>query len=69
MICGHGHEQKFKYPYPRGSNIIQNALPPGQSDLSNPCPAQTDLKQCVRLEEFSQYGPQRRMELTACKKG
>ena len=23
MICGHGHEQKFKYPYPQDSKIIQ----------------------------------------------
>ena len=23
MICGHGHEQKFKYPYPWDSKIIQ----------------------------------------------
>ena len=21
MICGHGHEQKFRYPYPRDSKI------------------------------------------------
>ena len=23
MNCGHEHEQKFKYPYPRDSKIIQ----------------------------------------------
>ena len=27
MICGHGHEQKFKYPYPRDSKIIQIPYP------------------------------------------
>ena len=23
MICGHGHEQKFRYPYPKDSKKIQ----------------------------------------------
>ena len=27
MICGHGHEQKFKYPYARDSKIIQMPYP------------------------------------------
>ena len=27
MICGHRHEQKFKYPYPQDSKIIQMPYP------------------------------------------
>ena len=27
MICGHGHKQKFKYPYLRDSKIIQMPYP------------------------------------------
>ena len=27
MICDHGHKQKFKYPYPRESKIIQMPYP------------------------------------------
>ena len=27
MICDHGHEQKFKYPYSRDSKIIQMPYP------------------------------------------
>ena len=27
MICGHGHEQNFKYPYLRDSKIIQMPYP------------------------------------------
>ena len=36
-FCVHGYEQKFKYPYP-GPQDNSNALPPGQSDRSNPPP-------------------------------
>ena len=27
MICGHGHDKKFKYPYPQDSKIIQMPYP------------------------------------------
>ena len=27
MTCGHGHEQKFKYPYSQDSKIIQMPYP------------------------------------------
>ena len=27
MICGHGHEQKYKYSYPRDSKKIQMSYP------------------------------------------
>ena len=27
MICGHVHEQKFRYPYPRDSKKIQMPYP------------------------------------------
>ena len=41
MICGHGHEQKFKYPYPRDSKIIQMPYPRAKAIDQNPalCPA------------------------------
>ena len=41
MICGQGYEQKFKYPYPRNSNIIQMPYPRAKAIDQNPalCPA------------------------------
>ena len=41
MICGHGHEQNFKYPYPRESKIIQMPYPRAKAIDQNPalCPA------------------------------
>ena len=41
MICGHGHEQKFQYPYPRYSKIIQMPYPRVKAIDQNPalCPA------------------------------
>ena len=41
MICGHGHEQKFKYPYPRDSRIIQMPYLRAKAIDQNPalCPA------------------------------
>ena len=41
MICGHGHEQKFKYPYLRDSKIIQMPYPQAKAIDQNPtlCPA------------------------------
>ena len=36
MICGHGHEKKFKYPYPRDSKIIQ--MPYTQAKAINQIP-------------------------------
>ena len=41
MICGHGHEQKFRYPYPRESKKIQMPYPRGKAIDQNPalCPA------------------------------
>ena len=36
MICGHGHEQKFKYPYPRDSKIIQMPYPRAKAIDQNP---------------------------------
>ena len=41
MMCGHGHEQKFKYPYPRDSKIIQMPYPRAKAIDQNPslCPA------------------------------
>ena len=41
MICGQRHEQKFKYPYPRDSKIIQMPYPRAKAIDQNPalCPA------------------------------
>ena len=41
MIFGHGHEEKFKYPYPRDSKIIQMPYPGAKAVDQNPalCPA------------------------------
>ena len=36
MICGHGHEQKLKYPYPRDSKIIQMSYPRAKAIDQNP---------------------------------
>ena len=56
MICGHGHEQKFKYPYPRDSKIIQMPYPRAKAIDQNPvpCPAspppprRLDIDRCFR---------------------
>ena len=37
MICGHGHEQKFKYPYFRDSKIIH--MPHPRAKVINQIPA------------------------------
>ena len=41
MICGHGHEQKFRYPYPRNSKKIPMPYPRAKAIDQNPalCPA------------------------------
>ena len=41
MICGHGHKQKFKNPYPRDSKIIQMPHPRAKAINQNLalCPA------------------------------
>ena len=41
MICGHGQEQKFEYPYPWDSKIIPMAYPQAKVIDQNPtlCPA------------------------------
>ena len=41
MICGHGHEQKFRYPYPRDSKKIQMPYPRAKAIDQNSalCPA------------------------------
>ena len=58
MICGHGHEQKFKYPYPRDSKIIQMPYPRAKTIDQNPalCPAsppptprRLDIDRCIIL--------------------
>ena len=40
MICGYGHEQKFKYLYPRDSKIIEMPYPRAKAIDQNPalCP-------------------------------
>ena len=41
MICGHEHEQKFRYPYPQDSRKIQMPYPRAKAIDQNPalCPA------------------------------
>ena len=36
MICGHGHKQKFKYPYPRDSKIIWMSYPGPKRSIKIP---------------------------------
>ena len=36
MVCGHGHEQKIKHPYPRDSKIIQIPYPRAKAINQNP---------------------------------
>ena len=57
MICGHGHEQKFKYPHPRDSKIIQmpytrakaiDQIPP----YAPPPPCRLDIDGCIMLTEY-----------------
>ena len=53
MICGHGHEQKFRYPYPRDSKKIQMPYPRAKAIDQNPalCPAsparRLDIDRCI----------------------
>ena len=54
MICCHGHQQKFKYPYPRDSKIIQMPYPWAKAINQNPalCPAsppprRLDIDKCI----------------------
>ena len=53
MICGHGHEQKFRYPYPRDSKKIQMPYPRAKAIDENPalCPAsppcRLDIDRCI----------------------
>ena len=55
MICGQGHEQKFKYPYPRASKIIQMPYPRPKRDRSKfppyapPPPRRLDIDRCIKL--------------------
>ena len=41
MICGHWHEQKFKYPYPQDSKVIKMPYPRAKAINQIPalCPA------------------------------
>ena len=54
MICGHGHEQKFKYPYPRDSKIIRMPYPRAKAIDQNPTlypapppPRWLDIDKCI----------------------
>ena len=53
MICGHGHEQNFKYPYPPDSKIIQMPYARAKAINKNPelCPAslrcRLDIDRCI----------------------
>ena len=55
MICGHRRKQKFKYPYPRDSKVIQMPYPRAKAINQNPalCPAspspphRLDIDRCI----------------------
>ena len=64
MICGHGHEQKFKYPYPRDSKIIQMPYPRAKAIDQIPalCPAslrRLDIDRCITRR----YGEKRQITI------
>ena len=42
MICGQGHEQKFRYPYPRDGKKIQMPYPRAKAIGQNPAPTEMD---------------------------
>ena len=50
MICGHGHEQKFKYPYSRDSRIIQMPYPRAKAIDQIPTPL--DIDTCINASVF-----------------
>ena len=52
MICDHGHEQKFKYPYPRDSKIIQIPYPWAKAIDQNPA-----LDSCIIIMANIPLGP------------
>ena len=51
MICGHGHEQKFKYPYTWDSKIIQMPYPGPKQSIKippyAPLPCRLDIDRCI----------------------
>ena len=55
MVCGHGHEQKFRYPYPWDSKKTQMPYPRAKAIDQNPalCPASPprllDIDRCITL--------------------
>ena len=57
MICGHGHEQKFRYPYPRDTKKIQLPNPRAKAIDQNPTlcpeslppPRRLDIDRCIKL--------------------
>ena len=56
MICDHGHEQKFKYPYPRDSKIIQMPYPRAKAidqkpALCPPHPRRLDIDRCITFHK------------------
>ena len=60
MICGHGHEQNFKYPYPRESKIIQMPYPRAKAINQNPAlcpgpptPRRLDIDRCISTIRFA----------------
>ena len=64
MICGHRHEQKFRYPYPRDSKKIQIPYPrakvidqnPALCPASRPPPPQLDIDRCINTSFYIELG-------------
>ena len=51
MICGHGHEQKFKYPDPWDSEIIKMPYPRAKTidQITALCPLPAPEDRCSEI--------------------
>ena len=65
MICGHGHDQKFKYLYSRESKIIQMPYPRAKviDQIPALCPAsppprRLDIDRCISVLPTIQVYPE-----------
>ena len=59
-MCGHGHEQNFKYPYPWDNKIIQMPYPWAKviNQIPALCPAspcQLDIDRCISAEQLKTF--------------
>ena len=66
MICGHGHEQKFKYPNPRDSKIIQMPYPRAKAIDQNPARSVLEMFYTTRAKQEISTFPLSGVEIAAC---